>query len=64
MLYLPSCKPVTVDLDKLSGTRVAVTWYDPRTGEARPAGEVPEGKHYEFTPPPVWPDWVLVLDSH
>lgn len=64
MLYLPSCKPVTVDLDKLSGTRVAVTWYDPRTGEARPASEVPGGKHYEFTPPPVWPDWVLVLDSH
>lgn len=64
MLYLPSCKPVTVDLDKLSGTRVAVTWYDPRTGEARPAGEVPAGGHYEFTPPSVWPDWVLVLDSH
>ncbi len=64
MLYLPSCKPVTVDLDKLSGTRVAVTWYDPRTGEARPASEVPAGGHYEFTPPSVWPDWVLVLDSH
>ncbi len=64
MLYLPSCKPVTVDLDKLSGTCVAVTWYDPRTGEARSAGEVPGGGHYEFTPPSVWPDWVLVLDSH
>lgn len=64
LLYLPSCKPVTVDLDKLPGTRVAVTWYDPRTGETRPAGEVPGGGHHEFTPPPIWPDWVLVLDSY
>jgi hypothetical protein len=63
LIYLPSCKPVTVDLDKLSGDRIAVTWFDPRTGEARRAGEVHGGGHHEFTPPPVWPDWVLVLDD-
>ncbi|MCU0519952.1 MAG: glycoside hydrolase family 140 protein [Anaerolineae bacterium] len=63
LVYLPSCKPVTVDLSKLSGIRIAVTWYDPRTGEPRPADEVPGGGPREFTPPPVWPDWVLVLDS-
>ncbi len=63
LIYLPSCKPVTVDLGRLSGARITVTWYDPRTGESRPAGEVPGGGQHEFTPPPVWPDWVLVLDS-
>jgi hypothetical protein len=63
LIYLPSCQPVTVDLGKLSGDRVTVTWFDPRTGEARPAGEVQGGGHREFTPPLVWPDWVLVLDD-
>jgi hypothetical protein len=63
LLYLPSCRPVTVDLSKLSGDRIAVTWYDPRTGEARPAGEVSGTAPREFTPPQVWPDWVLVLDA-
>ena len=62
VIYLPSCKPVTVDLDRLTGARLTVTWYDPRTGEERPAGEVPGGGQHEFTPPPIWPDWVLVLD--
>jgi hypothetical protein len=63
MLYLPSNNPVTVDLGKLSGDRIAVTWFDPRTGESRPAGEVRGGGPREFTPPAVWPDWVLVLDD-
>ncbi len=36
MLYLPSCKPVTVDLGKLSGARIEATWYDPRTGRVPP----------------------------
>ena len=40
LVYLPSCKPVTVDLEKLSGETLNVHWYDPRTGEARAAGQV------------------------
>jgi uncharacterized protein DUF4038/collagenase-like protein with putative collagen-binding domain len=63
LIYLPSCKPVTIDLDKLSGETLNVTWYDPRTGEARLAGQVPCSGRQVFTPPTVWPDWVLVLDD-
>ena len=63
MLYLPSCKPVTVDLGKLSGSRIQATWYDPRTGRSRPVSIVRGGGEQEFIPPQVWPDWVLVLDD-
>jgi hypothetical protein len=38
-------------------------WYDPRTGEARRAEQVRRQGRCEFTPPAVWPDWVLALDD-
>lgn len=63
LIYLPSCKSVTLDLSRLAGSRFTVTWYDPRTGESRAGGEVKGSGHREFAPPPVWPDWVLVLDD-
>ncbi|MCJ7738452.1 MAG: glycoside hydrolase family 140 protein [Anaerolineae bacterium] len=63
LIYLPSCRPVTVDLEKLSGERLNVTWYDPRTGAVRAAGQVERAGQQEFVPPQVWPDWVLVLDD-
>lgn len=65
MLYLPSRKPVTVDLSKLSGARVKARWFDPRTGEAEPAGELEPRGTREFTPPNRGEggDWVLVLDD-
>ena len=63
LVYLPSCKPVTVDLEALSGETLNVHWYDPRTGEARAAGQVARQGRCTFTPPQVWPDWVLVLDD-
>lgn len=63
LIYLPSCRAVTVDLNKLSGETLNVTWYDPRTGRARPGGQVTRQGQQAFTPPEVWPDWVLVLDD-
>lgn len=63
LIYLPSCKPVTLDLEKLSGEVLDVTWYDPRTGAARRGGQVRRQGQQSFTPPTVWPDWVLVLDD-
>jgi hypothetical protein len=63
LLYLPSCKPVTVNLDALSGETLNVHWFDPRSGQARPAGQVPRQGQLRFAPPQVWPDWVLVLDD-
>jgi hypothetical protein len=63
MIYLPSCRPVTIDLERLSGETLDVYWFDPRTGQVRRGGLVPRAGQRAFTPPAVWPDWVLVLDD-
>lgn len=62
-VYCPTMKPVTVDLSKLRGEILDVHWYDPRTGAAHRAGRVKNDGPHEFTPPRIWPDWVLVLDD-
>jgi len=65
MVYSPRGKPVTVALDKLSGDRLKVWWYDPRTGAAESAGDCERHGDREFTPPATGDDqdWVLVLDD-
>jgi hypothetical protein len=62
LIYLPSCKPVTLDLGRLTGGTFRVSWFDPQTGQFRAAGQVSGEQPCKFTPPIVWPDWVLVLD--
>ena len=65
MVYIPSGKPVTVDLTKLKGKTINASWFDPRTGKSR-AMDVPfkNGAAQEFKPPATETekDWVLVLD--
>ena len=65
LVYIPTGKPVTVDLTKLKGA-IAASWFDPRTGNSKPieAGIKPEGAR-EFKPPATETerDWVLVLDA-
>lgn len=65
MIYSPRGKPLTVDLDKLSGDRLTVWWYDPRSGIASPSGECVRRGQRTFTPPSSGDDqdWVLVLDD-
>ncbi len=62
-VYIPSGKPVTVDLGCLSGSTITAHWYDTRTGEAIAIGEFPQGPPQQFTPPTEGQDWVLVLDD-
>lgn len=61
-VYCPSPRPVHVDLTKLSGGLLVAYWYDPRTGTAARVGTFARAS-VRFTPPPVGPDWVLVLDD-
>jgi hypothetical protein len=64
-VYLPSSRPVEVNLEKLTGEKVIAWWFDPRTGKAEKIGEqVRQGKA-KFTPPQEGEnlDWVLVLDD-
>jgi hypothetical protein len=58
--YLPSKRILTIDLTKLSGERVAASWFNPRTGESNRIGEFANKKHQTFEPPGDG-DWVLVL---
>jgi hypothetical protein len=64
-VYVAASRPFSVDLEKLSGTTLKAWWFDPRTGAARAAGEIPRRGTREFTPPDQGEsiDWVLVLDD-
>ncbi|NPV47151.1 MAG: DUF4038 domain-containing protein [Armatimonadetes bacterium] len=65
MIYLPTAGSVRVALGVLRAERLRAWWFDPRTGEARPAGEFAAEGEQDFTPPADagGPDWVLVLDD-
>ena len=62
MIYIPWGESVRVDAGKTSGRTVTCWWFDPRTGDARPAGEREAKAEVEFRPPS-GEDWVLVLDD-
>jgi hypothetical protein len=63
LIYLPSGRPVELDLTRLVGEHLAGYWYDPRTGIARSIGVIQKRDRLSFTPPAGGPDWVLVLDD-
>jgi hypothetical protein len=60
--YLPSRRPVTVDLSALAGGRAEVRWHNPRTGEETPIGTINAEGNCAFEPPDEG-DWVLLLDG-
>ncbi len=68
LTYLPNARPVTVDLTRLRGP-VTAQWFDPTSGERRPAGEgvLATTNTHEFVPPAVNgagdDDWVLILQA-
>lgn len=62
-IYIPSGNPVEIDLSKLTGSKIAVHWFDPRTGNAFAAGHAAGGKKHDFKPPTFGVDWVIVLDD-
>lgn len=66
MIYSASGTPFTVDLSKLTGQKLHAWWFDPRTGEAKSAGEsANDAKPREFAPPTHGDhqDWALILDD-
>jgi hypothetical protein len=64
-VYLPTGRPVCVDLRKLSGDPLVAHWYDPRTGAWQSIGAFPRSGEREFAPPTsgAGSDWILVLDD-
>jgi len=67
--YLPSGKPVTIKMDKVSGKSVKAQWYDPTNGKFQRIVDSPFANtgSRQFTPPGKNStgsrDWVLVLES-
>ena len=61
--YVPTGKPVTVALGKISGEKVDAWWFDPRDGSAHAIESLSNQGTREFTPPSADVDWVLVLDD-
>jgi hypothetical protein len=70
--YLPNARTITVDLGQMARSepghsierRWVAWWYNPRTGEAEPAGQSqrPPRRFRQFAPPGEG-DWVLVIDD-
>ena len=62
MVYVPTRRPFRLKLDALTGEKLRAWWYDPRTGEAKSAGDFAKGDR-EFLSPEPELDWVLVIDD-
>ena len=62
MAYLPSSRPLTVDLTKVSGTQAKAWWYNPVSGQSTLIGSFPTTGSKIFTPP-TNDDWLLVIDD-
>jgi hypothetical protein len=64
-IYTASGKPFTANLGRISGTKLNITWYNPRNGEIKKSDQVTNKGQQKFTPPTsgYGQDWVLILDD-
>ena len=62
MSYLPTKRALTVDLSKVSGAKVAASWFDPRSGKSTFIGTFADKKRQVFQPAGEG-DWVLLLED-
>lgn len=65
MVYSSQGKSFTLNLAKISGKTLKVTWYNPRNGESKAGETIPNVGQKNFTPPSqgYGQDWVLILDD-
>ena len=69
LVYLSLYRSVTVTTSVIDAPLLRCWWYDPRTGEALPLGEVANagtlspGKTWNIQPGQGGPDWVLVIED-
>ena len=64
-IYTALGKPFTVNLGKISGSKLSAIWFNPKNGEVKDAGKLDNNGTKQFTPPTsgYGQDWVLVLDD-
>ena len=65
MVYAPIGRAFSVRMDAIKGAKVKASWFNPRNGESKSAGEFSNQGTQQFTPPDKGEmlDWVLVLDD-
>jgi len=62
LVYVPTPREITLDLTRLADGRLAVTWFDPLTGDRCDAGRYQAAGSWPFRPP--WDhDAVLLLEA-
>jgi uncharacterized protein (TIGR03382 family) len=62
IVYVPSRRTLTINLDALSGTAATAWWFNPRNGTVDAGTEYASSGSQSFTPPDT-NDWVLVIDD-
>ena len=64
-IYTAAGKSFTVNLGKISGAKLNVSWFNPRNGEMKKSEQVNNKGQKKFTPPSAGygHDWVLILDD-
>jgi hypothetical protein len=63
IIYIPpGGGPFQVDMRRISGKRASLWWYNPRNGEALPAGKLAAKKIRQFEKPDEF-DWIMVIDD-
>jgi hypothetical protein len=60
--YMPTARPIALELARLSGAVARAWWYNPRKGTAELAGDYDGRSSLELAPPGEG-DWVLVVDD-
>lgn len=64
-IYSSQGRVVTVNMGKISGTKITASWYNPRNGVSKEAGIFDNKGQQKFTAPTAGygQDWVLILDD-
>lgn len=63
MVYLADKATVSIQMNKVSGDRmVDACWLDPRTGESKVIGQLPNSGLESFSTPVGWEDALLILE--
>lgn len=65
MIYFPRGNATSIDLSKLSGTKLNSWWFDPRTGNSYEGPSFDKSTNTKIEPPTSGKgnDWVLVIDN-
>jgi hypothetical protein len=66
MIYLPVGKTIDISLVSIKAKKLALTWFNPRSGTYGIPEIIKKREKFSVSPPVVGGenDWVLVIDRH